>query len=121
LRLAPGLAADALDGYEKPSIVQDQLSETRLVGFPADAIAVRHALRGPVVMAGYAEMSTLGFTGRYEAVGWFLSLEGGRLQLTRCSSKGAHVFVKPATPAKIADGLARALIDTGHNQGCGQA
>jgi hypothetical protein len=120
LRLAPGLSARALDGYRKPSVVEDQLSQSRLVGFPADAIAVRQALRGPVVVAGYAEMSTLGLTGRYEAVGWFLSLDGGRLQLTRCSPKRKHLLVKPSTPAKVEDALTRPVIDSGRNQGCGQ-
>jgi hypothetical protein len=120
LRVAPGLSTEALDGYRKPSLVSDQRSENRLVGFPADAIAVRHALRGPVVLAGYAEVSTVGFTGRYEAVGWFLSLAGGRLQLTRCTPKRRHLFVKPSTPAQIEDALARAVIDSGRYRGCGQ-
>lgn len=120
LALPSGLSAHALDGYRKPSIVQDQLSETRLVGFPADTIAVRQALRGPVVVAGYAEISTIGWTGRYEAFGWFLSLDGGRLQLTRCSPTRKHLFVKSETPADVEDALVRAVIHPSRNQGCGR-
>jgi hypothetical protein len=120
LSVAPGLSVEALDGYRKPSIVQDQLSESQLVGFPTDAIEIRQALRGPVVVAGFAEMSSVGFTGRYEAIGWFLSVDGGGLRLTRCSPKHEHRFVKPSTPAKPEDALARAVLDSGGNRGCGQ-
>jgi hypothetical protein len=121
LRVAAGLASGALDGYTKPSVVQDQLSESRLVGFPADIIAIRQALRGSVAVTGYPEMSTSGFTGRYEAVGWFLDLDGGRLQLTRCSPQRQHRVVDQATPAQVEDALARAVIRGGRNGDCGQS
>ncbi|HEX8743945.1 MAG TPA: hypothetical protein VF712_12500 [Thermoleophilaceae bacterium] len=120
LRVPRGLPAAALDGYRKPSVVRDQFSDTELTGYPADVVEVRQALRGPVVLAGYAEQSPVGFSGRYEAKGWFLDLKGGAPRLTECTPPG-HVLLRIETPAEVPDGLARALIGAPNKRGCGQA
>ena len=121
LRVPQELTPAALAGYRKPSVVRDQFSKTKLTGYPADIVEVRQALRGPVVLAGYPEQSAVGFTGRYEAKGWFLDLGGRTPQLTECTPPKRHRLVRVPTPADVPDALARALIGAPEKPGCGQA
>lgn len=120
LRVSSRLASAAYAGYSKPTLVQDQLSDKRLTGYPADVIAVRQGLRGPILMAAYPELSERGFTGRYEAKGWFLDLSGGSPRLARCSPS-EHLFLRVSSPAEVTEALPRALIGPANEPGCGQA
>jgi hypothetical protein len=121
LRVSHDLSPAAYDGYRKPTLIQDQFSSTQLIGHPADLIVVRRALRGPVLMAAYPELSPLGFTGRHEVKGWFLDLNGALPRLTSCSPKDDHLFVRPPDPVDLPDALAGALIGSADEPGCGQA
>lgn len=119
LKLAKGSESASLDGYRDPSLLQDQFSDREFKAYPADVIDIRQAPSGPVVLAGYAEMSAIGFTGRYEAKGWTLDLAGAGPQLRECTPE-SHVFVKAPNPGEVADALARKLIDVSGDRGCGQ-
>lgn len=115
-----GLATSVLDGYRDPSRIRDQFSGLELVGHPADLFEIRRALRGPVLVAGFAEDSPSGFTGRYEAKGWFVHLDGRGPRTEQCTVSGRHAMVEAPSPAQTGAALAAAVVTTSRNSTCGQ-
>jgi hypothetical protein len=120
LRLPPGMPSTALAGYDEPTEIHNQLSSTVVRGYPADVVAVRHALKGPVLLAGYPEPSANGFNGRYEVKGWFLNRDSPAINLTECTH-AQHVFASVRIPGEVPKAMAKALIRSPDKPGCGQA